>query len=113
MLIVVLDVMPHRFLPAPVGVGGKHVGAPHLVHPEHVRRPKGQAGNQAIDVEQRAEPVMNALDQRVAEDAFSGFARRSRRRAWRGPWRGNGVGTHGWPPFSCGSGCTSFGPYRK
>ena len=102
LLIIILDVVIYGLPPAPVVVGGSQVAVPYFVHPSHgeregqskpgmpearrrpathhhrepeqVGRPESEACDQAIDVGQRGEPVVNPLAQRVANNLAAGFA---------------------------------------
>ena len=53
---------------------GRRAAANQSGQPEQIRRPEGQAGDQAIDVGEGGEPVMNALAERVAKNVAAGFA---------------------------------------
>src|SRR5579862_1720116 len=72
---------------------GRRAAAHQRGQPVHIRGPECQAGNQAVDVGERGEPVMNPFAKRVADDVAAGFAG--------GPSRGNDLRcAHGRPPSS-------------
>ena len=56
---------------------GRRAAAHKGGQPIHIRRPEGEAGDQAIDVSDCREPVMNPLAQGIAKNAAASFAERS------------------------------------